>query len=103
MGLSGRRCGELGVVGARYSAGLSPTDSNQPPTAASYAIAARKTLRSSKVRPTIWMPVGTPVEETERVLRERFASDVDRLQSLIGRDLSAWLPGGPGAVDRVER
>jgi len=30
--------------------------------------------------------------ETERQLRERFASDVLRLMDLIERDLSAWLP-----------
>jgi hypothetical protein len=41
--------------------------------------------------------------ETDHRLRERFASDVDRLQSLIGRDLSAWLPPARGAVESIER
>jgi hypothetical protein len=41
--------------------------------------------------------------ETERVLRERFAADVEQLQSLIGRDLSAWLPRAGESVDKTER
>lgn len=41
--------------------------------------------------------------KTECVLRERFASDVDQLQSLIERDLSAWLPPARGALERIER
>jgi Sulfotransferase domain len=41
--------------------------------------------------------------ETERTLRERFASDVERLQSLIDRDLSSWLPPARGMLERIER
>jgi Sulfotransferase family len=37
--------------------------------------------------------------ETEARLRALFTDDVTRLQDLIGRDLSAWLPGSRG-VDR---
>jgi len=42
-------------------------------------------------------------EATERLLRERFAPDVDRLQSLIERDLSAWLPPLRASRERTDR
>jgi len=41
--------------------------------------------------------------ETERMLRERFAPEVDRLQSLIERDLSAWLPPTRTSRDPSDR
>jgi hypothetical protein len=59
---------------------------------------AESILRANR-RPFAYPPMHA---ETERMLRERFASDVDRLQSLIGRDLSAWLPPESGAPERIE-
>ena len=41
--------------------------------------------------------------DTKKALRERFAPDVERLQTLIRRDLSAWLPDGIGVDPSSER
>jgi hypothetical protein len=60
---------------------------------------AESILRANR-RPFAYPPMHA---ETERVLRERFAPDIDRLQSLIGRDLSAWLPPEHRAPERIER
>jgi hypothetical protein len=60
---------------------------------------ATRILRANR-QPFTYPPMDT---KAERRLRERFAPDVERLQSLIDRDLSAWLPIAHGASDSVER
>ena len=55
--LSRRYRGRLTGLPVRQSAGQRPRHG----LASSYAEAARNTRRSSKLRPTIWIPVGTPV------------------------------------------
>jgi len=60
---------------------------------------AERILRANR-RPFDYPPMHA---ETERTLRERFAADVEHLQSLIERDLSAWLPAVRGSRERIER
>jgi hypothetical protein len=60
---------------------------------------AERILRANR-RPFDYPPMHA---ETERTLRERFAADVEHLQSLIERDLSAWLPAVRDSRERIER
>ena len=60
----------------------------------------RKLLRWTFLVPFTYPPVNP---DTEQRLRQRYLPDVQKLEKLIGRDLSAWYPTGiPSASDPVE-